>query len=68
MSRYRTIDGDVADVAALRALGSTAGTTEALLDGNPGLADLGPILPAGLELAIPTAPAEQPARPLRLWD
>lgn len=47
------------------------GFVERVLDANPGLADLGPILPIGTEVTVPLdAPELKPAeRPVvRLWD
>jgi P2-like prophage tail protein X len=47
------------------------GFVERVLDTNPGLADLGPILPVGTKVVIPLdAPELKPAeRPVvRLWD
>lgn len=65
---YRTVDGDVVDAICARILGATEDVTEAVFDANPGLADHGPILPAGLVLQLPAAPT--PATPVtrRLWD
>jgi phage tail protein X len=69
MPEYRTVEGDTADLIVHRVLGRTAGSTEALLDANPGLAAAGPLLPAGLTVSIPAAPAQAvAARPLRLWE
>lgn len=48
----------------------TPGLVERVLDSNPGLADLGPLLPAGTRLTIPidipTGPAVRPI--VKLWD
>lgn len=65
---YRTIAGDTADAICHRVFGQTEKLTEALLEANPGLADRGAILPAGLELKLPPAPTSEAARPVRLWD
>ncbi|MGL6559592.1 tail protein X [Aeromonas dhakensis] len=42
--------------------------TEQVLELNPGLAELGPILPTGTLITMPAAPtqAEQPL--IQLWD
>jgi len=67
--RVRSRQGDTVDLIAWRHYGATAGTTEALLDHNPGLADLGPILPIGTWLNLPPAPAATVRRPaVSLWD
>jgi phage tail protein X len=68
MTQYRTVDGDSADLIAWRLLGGKAGTAEALLDANPGLAARGPVLPAGLLLTLPAAPERRTTEPVRLWD
>ncbi|WP_101342301.1 tail protein X [Cereibacter azotoformans] len=46
------------------------GLIEATLDANPGLADLGPVLPVGTKIRIPIpAPEaeERPAERISLW-
>jgi phage tail protein X len=64
-----TMDGDTADRLALRLYGVTAGATEALLDANPVLGRLGPVLPAGVVVQVPElAPALVSAPVTRLWD
>jgi len=66
----RTRQGDTVDLIAWRHYGRTAGTTEQLLDANPGLADHGPLLPTGTLVQLPdAAPAPvAPAQPVNLWD
>ncbi len=63
-----TKDGDTADAIAFAAYCSTDGVTEALLAANPVLATYGPVLPAGLTLTIPPAPAPSLASTVNLWD
>ncbi|MEM7270748.1 MAG: tail protein X [Pseudomonadota bacterium] len=65
---YRTIDGDVADAICWRLFGQTRGLTEALFEANPGLADHGPVLPAGLLLRLPEAQQTALPQRLKLWD
>lgn len=66
---WRAAEGDVADKIARAAYGSErGGATEALLDANPGLADLGPILPIGTMVRLPAPPEARPVRPVRLWS
>ena len=45
------------------------GTVEAVLEANTGLAELGPVLPAGVLITLPElqAPA-QAEQPIRLWS
>lgn len=47
--RVRATQGDTIDAICQRVYGRTAGVTEAVLAANPGIADLGPILPHGAE-------------------
>lgn len=61
--------GDTLDALCWRHLGTTRGVIEQALELNPGLADLGPILPHGTAVDLPEQPAAAPARPIvRLWD
>lgn len=66
---YVTSDGDTADLIAWRHYGKLDGrVTEQLLEANRGLADHGPILPAGLRVTLPViAPAPQ-TDGVKLWD
>lgn len=66
MKTYRTKEGDMLDAICKAEFGSEAHTPR-VLDANPGLADLGPVYPAGLLIRLP-APAPTPARgTVRLW-
>lgn len=66
---WRTSDGDVADAVARAVYGAEdGGATERLLAANPGLADIGPVLPAGLYLALPPAPVVTVRSVTRLWS
>ena len=67
---YRTSDGDTLDDICWRYYGTSAVVTEAALDANPGLADLGPRYASGVEITLPDIPAPTaPAvQPVRLWD
>ena len=65
---YRTIDGDMVDAICFRVFGRSDGMVEALLAANPGLADIGPILPAGLLLQLPAVGEVRAPHPIRLWD
>lgn len=63
-------EGDVVDRIALAAYGRTAGATEAVLDANPHLSTIGPVLPAGVTVALPDlllATVSAPAL-VKLWD
>lgn len=68
MSIYLTIEGDVVDHIAFRIYGRSDGATERLLEANPGLADRGPVLPAGIAVQLPPPPAQAPRQAIRLWS
>jgi phage tail protein X len=61
---------DTLDALCWRHLGATANVVEAALELNPGLADLGPILPHGLlvNLPEPTATPTKTSQVVNLWD
>ena len=62
--QHETLDG-----LAWRQLGSTAGHVEATLAANPGLADLGAILPRGTLVTLPEqVTAAEATTLLQLWD
>lgn len=66
---YTTKEGDTADEIAWRYYGSgVARATEQLLEANPGLADYGPLLPAGVVVTLPVIPATTSAQGVNLWD
>lgn len=64
----RALQGDTLDQLCQRHLGATAGTVEAALLLNPGLAALGPELPLGTPVTLPAQPAPATANRLKLWD
>ncbi|MEH6565108.1 MAG: tail protein X [Halopseudomonas sp.] len=69
METIHANQGDTVDAICWRYYGRTAGVTEAVLEANPGLADLGPILPMGQTVHLPaiTQQAEQQTA-VNLWD
>lgn len=61
--------GDTVEAICWRAYGRTASVTEAVLDANPGLADLGTVLPHGTQVLLPdVAPQAQEQQMVSLWD
>lgn len=65
----RTQQHDTVDALCWRHYGRTAGVVEAVLDANPGLADHGAVLPAGLLVILPELQTAAPERPMvNLWD
>ena len=66
---YRSKDGDVVDAIAWRHYGrQDQGVVEAVLNANPGIADAGPVLPAGLRIRLPVLPDPDPREGVRLWS
>ena len=69
MTTYITREGDTVDYVAWKYYGATTNlVVETVLEANPGLADRGTILPAGVSITLPEITA--PARNLgvKLWD
>ena len=64
-----TVQDQVLDAIAKRIYGNEHGTTEAILNANPGLAALGPVLPQAYELTLPALPPAAPpaAATIDLW-
>ncbi len=60
---------DTVDLLCLRHLGATAGITEATYRMNPGLAEIGPVLPLGHAVILPDLPANTArVETVQLWD
>ncbi|MDR5776766.1 MULTISPECIES: tail protein X, partial [unclassified Caballeronia] len=51
--KVRSQQGDTVDLLCWRFYGRTNGTVEAVLEANPGLADLGLMLPLGTLVSMP---------------
>lgn len=68
MAQVRARQGDTLDAICWRHLGRTAGVTEAALVANPGLAELGPILPHGQLVELPDVAPQPDRRMVQLWD
>ncbi len=66
---YLTSAGDMLDEICQRFYGQQSGAVETVLASNPGLADLGPVLPVNVSIVLPeiSKPAKE-AQPIRLWD
>ncbi|MGO2242738.1 MAG: tail protein X [Halomonas sp.] len=60
---------DTLDAICYRAFGRTQGITEQVLAANPGLAELGPLLPDGTPVKLPTVTQPHSRAPtVQLWD
>ncbi len=69
MAIYITKDGDMLDAICLSYYGRQKGVTEAVLDHNPRLADLGDVYPLGTAIELPDLPQlEEKEHTIRLWD
>lgn len=69
MTTYRTREGDVIDAVCRRHYGREAGAVEAVLEANPGLAELGPVLPPGTLVTLPDLPRPlETIHTVKLWD
>jgi len=68
MALYRSQEGDMVDWICWKHYGRQAGAVEAVLDANPGLAKLGPVLPAGTIIELPVLPDPSRNGTVRLWD
>lgn len=64
-----SVMGDTVDLVAWKVVGRTRDLTEAILEANPGLAGLGPLLPIGTKVVVPDV-AEEATAPatVNLWD
>ncbi|OJW73012.1 MAG: phage tail protein [Sphingomonadales bacterium 63-6] len=68
LETIQTRAGEMLDELVWRHRGRTAALVEKALELNPGLADLGPILPAGLTITLPDAESARPLREtVKLW-
>lgn len=69
MTTLRAHQGDTVDAICWRYYGRTAGVVEQVLEANPGLADLGPVLPNGTLITMPAASTQAAQRQVvNLWD
>ncbi|EKN3739204.1 TPA: tail protein X [Yersinia enterocolitica] len=59
---------DTLDAMCWRYYGRTEGVTEKVLAANPGLADIGPVLPHGYPVEMPEVSAATTTQTLQLWD
>jgi len=66
--RYRTRDGDMLDwICWYHYGGRVSGVIEQVLEANPGLADRGPVLSAGLVIDLPRIPPPLPQPRIQIW-
>ncbi|MEN3113070.1 tail protein X [Uliginosibacterium paludis] len=72
LNTVRSRQGDTLDALCWRYYGATQGHVEAVLEANPGLAELGAVLPMDTEVRMPAASARRntasTTETLNLWD
>lgn len=66
----RSLQGESVDALCWRVYARTEGVVELVLEANPGLARLGPVLPENTPVACPPPEEAPPATDttLKLWD
>lgn len=66
---YIAKDGDTVDSIAWAYYGTLDGrVVEQLLEANPALADLGPLLPAGTSVTLPDIQTSAELSGVKLWE
>lgn len=66
---YTTRQGEFTDAICRRFYGDESGYVEAVLETNPGLAALGPVLPVMTKILLPDLPRAAPEQKIvNLWD
>ncbi len=66
---YVTSQGDTLDFICWKFYKQQSGAVEAVLEANPGLADLGPVIPANTKILLPDLPAPvTEIAVISLWD
>lgn len=67
-AKYKTSEGDIIDYIAWKYYGKQSGVVEKILEENPGLADYGELLPAGVIIFLPEITLPETDNFVRLWD
>ncbi|WP_130100497.1 tail protein X [Siccibacter turicensis] len=62
------LQGDTLDVICVRHYGRTLGVVETVLTANPGLAELGPVLPHGITVELPDVQTSSVQETVNLWE
>ena len=63
--KVRAMQGDTLDAICAR---RTEGVVETVLQANPGLSELGVILPHGTEIDLPDVPSSPVTNTINLWE
>jgi phage tail protein X len=68
-TQVRAMQGDTVDIICWRHYGRTGRVTEAVYEANPGLCELGPVLPHGHLITLPDIATSEPVdNTVHLWD
>ncbi|MEI9603247.1 tail protein X [Enterobacter hormaechei] len=62
------LQGDTLDAICARFYGRTEGVVETVLEANPGLSELGVILPHGTAVELPETESAARTETVNLWD
>ncbi|EBG8978857.1 tail protein X [Citrobacter freundii] len=62
------MQGDTLDAICTRHYGRTEGVVETVLQSNPGLSELGVILPHGTEIDLPDVQSSPVTNTINLWE
>ncbi len=68
MPQIITAQGDTVDSICHALFGQTRGITETVMSLNPGIAELGPILPTGTAITLPEAVSPPTKKSTDLWN
>jgi phage tail protein X len=66
--KVRSVQGDSIDLICFRYYGRTTGVTEQVIEANPALVNIGPILPNGTEIYLPEQTTSAEKTTISLWD
>ncbi len=65
---YLAKENDMLDYICWKHYGFTSGAVEIVLEENPGLAEYGSFLPAGLKIKLPTIQKPVQKSKLKVWE
>lgn len=66
--RVYAMQGDTLDMICARYYGRTGGVVEVVQQANPGLCELGVVLPHGTAIDLPDVDTSSTTEGLKLWD
>ena len=66
--RVIATQNDTVELICWRHYGKTRGVTEQVYNANPGLCELGPLLPAGTVVYLPEITQSTTTETVQLWD